>query len=234
MAEQSAKRIIAIDGPAGAGKSTLAKAVAARLGIPYLDTGAMYRALTLKALRTGTPMEDQDRLVRLAQATRIRLEGVPPAETRVLLDGEDVTQAIRTDEVTNQTFHVARAPRIRGIMVDWQRAIGRDSDIVVEGRDIGTVVFPDAAFKFYLDARFDVRAGRRINEFRQKGFEVDEQRMADDLKDRDHKDFTRDVGPLKKAADAVVIDSTDMTIDQVVEAIMRHVRGRDGRRPIES
>lgn len=215
--------IITIDGPAGAGKSTVAKGLAARLKIQYLDTGAMYRALTLKALQTATPLNDEDQLVRLANETRIRLDGIPPDDTRVYLDGNDVSREIRTTEVTNQTFHVARAPRIRRIMVQWQRAIGQDTDIVVEGRDIGTVVFPEAQYKFYLDADFKVRAGRRIDESKEKGFEVDENRLTAELKDRDHKDFTRTVGPLKKADDAIVIDSTRLTVPQVINAILQHI-----------
>jgi len=218
--------IIAIDGPAGAGKSTIAQNLAHRLKIQYLDTGAMYRALTLKALKAAVPLDDPSRLVELARATQIRLEGIPPSPTVVLLDGRDVSQEIRTPEVTNHTFYIAREPLVREIMVEWQRQIGRQSDLVVEGRDIGTVVFPQATYKFYLDANFNERASRRIKELREKGVAVDDQRLKAELQARDHKDFTRAVGALKIAADAVVIDSTSMSVPEVVDTILQHIQPR--------
>lgn len=215
--------VITIDGPAGAGKSTIAKLVAKRLGYSYLDTGAMYRALTLKALRTQINLEDEKQLVVLASKTTIDMCMEDQSSTKVLLDGEDVTAAIRTQEVTNNTFYVARTPGVREIMVCWQRQIGKKSDIVVEGRDIGTVVFPKATKKFYLDADFEERAKRRIAEFQDKGREVDGPGLKEDLKIRDTKDFTREVGPLKKAQDAISIDSTQLSIDQVVDKILSYI-----------
>ncbi len=216
--------IITIDGPAGAGKSTVAKTLARRLNVTYLDTGAMYRALTLKALREGLPLEYEQRLVELAQGTTLDLKSIGPGELRIYLDGEDVSEEIRSSEVTNNTFYIARAPRVRQIMVDWQRRIGRKTDTVVEGRDIGTVVFPDAQYKFYLDADFEERARRRIKELRDKGKPVNDGELKDELQDRDHKDFTRTVGPLKQAADAVRIDSTGLSVDEVVAEILRHIK----------
>ena len=212
--------IVAIDGPAGAGKSTVAKALAGRLNFSYIDTGAMYRALTLKALREKINFENEDALVQLARKTSIDLQGNPQNGLKVLLDGNDVSAEIRTIEVTNSTFHVARAPKVREVLVTWQREIGRKKNIVMEGRDIGTVVFPQARYKFYLDAESDVRAQRRIKELQEKGKDVDAQKIKNELKERDHKDRSRTAGPLKKAEDAIYIDSTNLSADQVVEKMM--------------
>ena len=215
--------VIAVDGPAGAGKSTVAKRLAKRLGLGFMDTGAMYRALTLKALRRGTKLEDAEALVALAHETAIDLVDEAGRPLKVLLDGEDVSDAIRTPEVTNNTFYIARTPGVRAVMVEWQRRMGEKQSLVGDGRDLGTVVFPNAAFKFYLDADFDVRCQRRIDELRAKGVAVDEAALKRDLAERDHADFTRKVGPLKKAEDAIIIDSTNMTIDDVVEALVQHI-----------
>jgi len=214
--------IITIDGPAGAGKSTVAKHLAGRLKFYYLDTGAMYRALTLKAIRLGTDLENEQVLEDLSKATKIDLIN-NNSETKVLLDGEDVSEEIRSNDVTNKTFYVAQKPKVRQIMVGWQRAIGKNKNVVVEGRDLGTVVFPGAQHKFYLDAKINERSKRRIKELRDKGHNVDADRLTEELKDRDHKDLTRDFGPLKKAEDAIFIDSTDLTIDEVIDKMMKHI-----------
>ena len=215
--------IIAIDGPAGAGKSTVAKTLAVRLGFNYLDTGAMYRSLTLKALRSGVNLEDEDALVSLAKETVIDLKGNPEKGLHIFLDGKDVSEEIRTPEITNNTFYIARAPRVREIMVEWQRGIGLKNNVVMEGRDIGTVVFPQAQYKFYLDATVEERALRRHKEFLQKGKESCLEDVITDVKTRDEKDFTRAVGALKKADGAIVVDSTAMTIEEVVEKMAGYV-----------
>jgi len=219
--------IIALDGPAGAGKSTVAKEVAKRLGFVYLDTGAMYRSLTLKALRLGIDVADEARLIDLARKTTIDLKVNEQHVLKVLLDGDDVTEEIRTPEVTNQTFYIARVGGVREIMVDRQRAIGQKVDIVAEGRDIGTVVFPRAYRKFYLDADFEERAKRRYKEMAGKGVSIESANVQKDLQERDAKDFTRTVGPLKKADDAIVIDSTHMSIEDVVQAIVNSIKSHE-------
>lgn len=216
--------IITIDGPAGAGKSTIAKALAAKLEFSYLDTGAMYRALTLKALRNDINLESEEELVSIANKTSIDLQADTISGLKVLLDNEDVSEEIRTLEVTNSTHYIARAPKIRAILVQWQRDIGQRKNIVVEGRDVGTVVFPDATNKFYLDADFSERGKRRLKELKEKGKDVNEDSLMSELKDRDNKDFTRKVGPLKKADDAIIIDSTNLSIDEVVAEIINNIK----------
>ncbi|MDP8265447.1 MAG: (d)CMP kinase [Candidatus Aceula meridiana] len=215
--------VVAIDGPAGAGKSTIAKAVAKHLGFTYLDTGAMYRSLTLKALKQNVNLESEEDLVKLAENTLIDLIVSEDHQLKVLLDNEDVTEEIRTVEVTNNTFFIARTPGVRTIMVDRQREIGGSNNIVAEGRDIGTVVFPAAKKKFYLDANLEERSQRRFKELAEKGKQVEPKDIQTDLQDRDHKDFTRKVGALKIADDAIVIDSTHMSIEDVVSHIIEIV-----------
>ncbi len=221
MSDQSQK-IITIDGPAGAGKSTVAKQLAQKLDLSYLDTGAMYRALTLKAIRQNVDLENENDLVAMARQTHIDLENHTTG-IKVILDGNDVSEDIRTTEVTNKTFYVAQKPRVREIMVEWQRLLGSKKGVVVEGRDVGTVVFPQANNKFYLDANINERSRRRIEELREKGNDVDADKLVTELKERDNKDLTRTVGPLRKADDAVFIDSTHLTIDEVIEEMMKHI-----------
>jgi len=215
--------VIAIDGPAGAGKSTIAKRLAVRLGVQYLDTGAMYRSLTLKAVRSGTPLDDEEALAALARATVIDLQGGARDGLRVVLDGEDVSGAIRTPEITGKTFYIARAAQVRAVMVERQREIGSRQSVVMEGRDIGTVVFPEARYKFYLDASVEERARRRHKDFLDQGKAISLEQVMEDVRRRDESDFNREVGPLKKADDAVVVDSTGMTIDEVVETMAAYV-----------
>lgn len=215
-------RVITIDGPAGAGKSTVAKELAHALKVFYLDTGAMYRALTLKAIRRGVNLENEEELIALARGTKVSFED-RGGGMRVFLDGADVSEEIRSPEVTNKTFYAARAPGVREIMGQWQRDIGRRQSLVVEGRDAGTVVFTNAFRKFYLDADFEERSRRRIQELREKGNDVEEETLKNDLKTRDGKDLTRQVGPLKKADDAVVIDSTHLSVDEVVAEMLKWI-----------
>lgn len=210
--------IIAVDGPAGSGKSTVAKLIAQRLNYLYVDTGAMYRALTLKALRVNADLENVDELGRLAKKTDIRLEQ-SGTSLKVYLDGEDVTRGIRTPEVTNSVKYIARAKPVRAHMVTLQRKLGEKGGVVLEGRDIGTVVFPDADKKFYLDASFNVRVSRRYRELKEAHPGITEEEVMEDLRKRDDSDINRSIGPLKKADDAIFVNTSDLTIEGVVDKL---------------
>lgn len=216
--------VITLDGPAGAGKSTVAKALARRLGISYLDTGAMYRALTVKALRLKMDLSDEEALTALARNTKIDFKEMPDGSLNVTLDGEDVSKQIREVEVTNNTHYAAKTPGVRSLMVTWQRAIGLARSVVTDGRDQGTVVFTDARYKFYVDADVEERVQRRWRELVAAGKDVDLDQLRVDMKERDHKDFNRAVGPLKKAPDAVTVDSTGLTVEGTVDKIMRLIQ----------
>jgi len=209
--------LIALDGPSGVGKSTTAKRVAQQLGWGYLDTGAMYRATALALLRAGVVLEDRPRLERVLAGLKIQQRGI-----REYLDGEDVTEAIRTPEITRMVTPVSADARVREVLVDQQRRIGGAGGWVVDGRDIGTVVFPTACCKIYLTASVTARAGRRFQELRDKGVPQPMADVAADIQRRDLADSTRAVSPLCKAADAVELDSSAMTLDQVVDWIAAH------------
>lgn len=211
--------IIAIDGPAGSGKSSTAKAVASRLKITFLDTGAMYRAVTLKCLREGVAASDESALVGIISNTRINFDGVPP-DTRVLLDGEDVTEAIRGEEVTANVSDYCVPVVVREELVRQQREIGHKGSVVCEGRDIGTVVFPDADLKFFMVASVQERARRRQKDFELLGIKKTLEELEKEISLRDHKDSSRKISPLKKADDAVELDTTGMTLEQQIDLIV--------------
>ncbi|UCD54719.1 MAG: (d)CMP kinase [Candidatus Omnitrophota bacterium] len=216
--------IIAIDGPAGSGKSTVAKEVAKKLGFLYIDTGAMYRALTLKAINKGVDFSDAGALIELSKNTDIELKESGDY-LKVYLDKKDVSHKIRSMEVTTKVKLLASLKDIRENMAKLQRKLGSGSSgAVLEGRDIGTVVFPDAAYKFYLDASFEKRVERRFLELKEKGFSVSPEEIEADVRSRDVSDMTRKVAPLKKAEDAKVIDTTDMTIEEVTGKILGTVK----------
>jgi len=222
VAETAPKRVVvAIDGPAGAGKSTIARRLAGRLGFTYIDTGAMYRAVALWAVRQNLDPSDAHRMEPLARAAEIELE-----PGRIRLNGEDVTDAIRTPEISDGASRVSAIPGVRRAMVDLQRAIGRRSSVVMEGRDIGTVVFPDATVKIFLDASPAERVRRRLAEVRARGGEIGEEELARQMRERDQRDSTRGDSPLAQAPDAVYVDSSGLGIDEVEEAILRIVRER--------
>jgi len=211
--------IIAIDGPVGSGKSTLARRVAALLGYLYIDSGAMYRSIALKALRNGVPLDNGDPLTSLAGQTRIDLRAEDGA-LRVFLDGEDVTAAIRTPEVALAASKVAVVPGVRRVLVAEQRRAGAKGGVVMEGRDIGSVVFPDAQLKIFLTASPEVRAERRWREHQQKGDKIDLARTLDEIHERDRRDRERTNSPLVRARDAVVIDSTAMEPEEVARLVV--------------
>jgi cytidylate kinase len=215
--------VVAIDGPAGAGKSTVAKRVAARLGFLYIDSGAMYRALALWALRLGLDLTDAQRLEQLANQASIELF---PRDARVLLNGEDVTAAIRSEEVSDAASKISVIPGVRRAMVAKQRKMGAQASVVMEGRDIGTVVFPDAEIKIFLDAAPEVRAERRLAELRQRGENLNEDDIALQIQQRDNRDRNRLEAPLMQAPDAVYIDSSRLGIDEVESLILKLIHER--------
>lgn len=213
------KIIIAIDGPAGAGKSTIARHLARHFGLLNLETGAMYRAFALKALRAGLPLDESKTLEKLAGETSIRLEPGGD-ENRVLLDGEDVTSHIRTQAVTDAASRVSVFPAVRAWMVQLQQQVGAAGGVVMEGRDIGTVVFPHAEVKIFLDAAPEVRGQRRFEQLGQSGkvSTVQPEEVIRELHARDERDRNRADSPLKPASDAVLLNSTDMSLEQAVAA----------------
>jgi len=217
--------IIAIDGPVGSGKSTLARRVAELMGYVYIDTGAMYRALALKALRGGLIFDRYGDLEALARGTRIDLKAVDGTQ-QVFLDGEDVTTAIRTPEVSQASSKIAVVSGVRHVLVAEQRRAGQQGGVVMEGRDIGSVVFPDADLKIFLTASPEVRAERRYHEHQQKGDSIDLARTLDEIHERDQRDRERTTSPLVRAPDAVVVDSTAMGAEEVARLVVMLAKGR--------
>jgi cytidylate kinase len=217
------KLTITIDGPAGSGKTTMAKLLAERLGYIYLDTGAMYRAITLKAMDSGADLKDEKALTELAGRTKIELKFKP--EFKVLLDGEDVTEKIRTQEVTANVHYLAGTLGVREVMWSLQRRIGKNGGVVTEGRDTGTIVFPGADIKFYLDAESSERSVRRQKDFIRLNRKVELKKLEKELLARDKKDKKRKIAPLKKAKGAVIIDTTSLSISRVLEEMLRVIAG---------
>jgi cytidylate kinase len=215
--------VIAIDGPAGSGKSSTAKQVAARLGILHLDTGAMYRAITLKCLRGKIHYQDHVKIAALLKNTSISFSGAAP-DMRVWMDSEDITDAIRSDDVTKNVSDYCAVPVVRIVLVDLQRKIGSGQSVVCEGRDIGTVVFPKAELKFYMVASVEERARRRQKDFAAMGITKTIAELSAEINERDRKDSSRENSPLCKAPDAEEIDTTNMTLDQQIKYIVDKAR----------
>ena len=219
MTEGPVTQVVAIDGPAGAGKSTVARAVAERLGFAYLDTGAMYRAATWWAMNQGIDMDDPEAVTAVTKTMDLDLRDADGGLT-VVVNGHDVTTAIRTQEVTLSIYKVSHVPGVRAQIVALQQAIGAKHPVVAEGRDIGTVVFPDAACKIYIEASPAERARRRAADLEAAGEAVDLDQLEREIVERDRGDATRKTSPLKPADDAVILDTTEMTVDESVEAIV--------------
>lgn len=217
--------IIAIDGPAGAGKSTVAKLLAKQLGFLYIDTGAMYRALTLKALNKGISVSDTQAIIKLAANSTINLINNRDGTIKVTLDGIDVTQDIRQLRITQFVSDIAKIKEVRQIMVELQRKLGNQGNTVLDGRDIGTVVFPNADKKFYIDADFKERVLRRHKESLGLGQNTTFESVSKDLSNRDTIDSNRSVAPLKKADDAIYVDTTNLSIEEVIDKLLRLVNG---------
>jgi len=211
--------IITIDGPAGSGKSTVARALAARLGFEFLDTGAMYRAVALALLRRDIDFDDDSKVI--PALSDIRIEMLPG---RILLNGEDISTVIRTPEIAAASSKVAAVAHIRHFLVQQQRDIARGRDMVCEGRDQGTVVFPDAVRKFFLTASVEARARRRFDDMRQRGQQVTLERVILEQNERDRRDSTRAASPLRPAEDAITIDTSDMSADEVLNRMEEDVR----------
>ncbi len=210
---------IAIDGPAGAGKSTIAKQIAAKLNYIYVDTGAMYRAMALFLLRQKVRPEETEKISTLCEEADITIR-YENGEQVVLLNGENVNGLIRTEEVGNMASGSSVNPKVREKLVKLQQALAREENVVMDGRDIGTCVLPDAKVKVYLTAGVSVRARRRFDELTARGEPCSLSEIEADIRERDHKDMTREISPLRQAEDAVLIDTSDMTIDQAVDAVI--------------
>ena len=215
--------IVTIDGPAASGKSTTARLVAKELGWLYLDTGAMYRALTVKVLRHNIPLEDTQRIAHLAETTAIDLV---PSENgvKVILDGEEVTSDIRHPDVDRAVGPVCEIPMVREIMVSLQRRMSEHKEVIAEGRDMGTVVFPGAELKFYVVASLDERTRRRQRDLAAQGIHLSEEQIQDDIEKRDRRDSSREMSPLRKAEDAILLNTTEMDIDSQVQFVVEKIR----------
>jgi cytidylate kinase len=220
---------IAIDGPAGAGKSTIAKRIAKELSFVYVDTGAMYRAMALYFLRKGILPEAVDEIEALCPDIHVTIE-YQEGEQQVLLNGENVNGFIRKEEVGNMASKTSSIPAVRAALLDLQRDMAKTADILMDGRDIGTNVLPNADLKIYLTASSGVRAKRRYDELVAKGQECDLKKIEEDIITRDEQDMNRKIAPLKQAEDAICVDSSNLTIDEVVETIKRAFEEKRGRR----
>ncbi|MBN2483776.1 MAG: (d)CMP kinase [Candidatus Omnitrophica bacterium] len=210
--------LIAIDGPAGSGKTTVSRLLAKKINFFYLDTGAMYRTLTLKCIRDDIDLNDEKAVSYAAQNLSLKME-----DDRMYLDGEDVTEEIRKPYINDVISRIAANPGARKVMVEIQRTIASNRDCVVEGRDITTVVFPGAEYRFYLDADIEERIGRRHQELQQKGIVLSREELSESVKKRDHADMNREVGALKKTEGVTYIDTTSLSIEQVVEKLASYI-----------
>lgn len=214
--------IVAVDGPAGSGKGTVTKRIEQDMGFLNLDTGATYRCVALAVLRNNIDLKDEEKIVELAKEIDIKIEKSEQKDI-ILLDGEDVSKKIREKEVTQIVSQISSIIPVREIMVEVQRKLAVGKNVIVEGRDIGTVVFPNADLKIYLDASVEIRAKRRFKEIQESGIDMTYEEVIENIKSRDYNDMNKKVGALKKAEDAIVIDSSNLTIDEVVNKIKEEI-----------
>lgn len=214
---------IAIDGPAGAGKSSVAKAVASKLGFIYVDTGALYRSIGVNALRHGIKTDDADAVIALLPETKVELRYINGTQ-RVFLNGEDVSEAIRMPEASMAASNVSAIPAVRTFLLDLQRDMAKNNNVIMDGRDIGTVILPEAQYKFFLTASAEVRADRRFKELKEKGIDVDYNALLEEIIQRDYNDSHRETAPLRQADDAILIDSSNMTLEESINAIADRVK----------
>ncbi len=214
---------IAIDGPSGAGKSSVARAVAAKLGFIYVDTGAMYRSIGINALRHGVDTKDADKVVALLPDIQLEIKYIN-GEQRVILNGDDVSEAIRMPEASMAASNVSAIPEVRVFLLDLQRDMAKKNNVIMDGRDIGTVILPDAEFKFFLTASSEVRAERRFKELKEKGINVDFDELLKEIIQRDYNDSHRATAPLKQADDAVLVDSSNLTIEETINTIVNAIK----------
>ena len=214
-------KIVAIDGPAGSGKGTLASIVSKACNLVNIDTGATYRCVALKALRNNLKVEDKEEIIKLSENINVEfgLDG------KVFLDGEDVTDLIRSKEVTTIVSPISSIVEVRKNMVELQRRLANNNDVIMEGRDITTVVFPEAQYKFYLDATLEERANRRFKQNKDKGIDMSYEEIYENIKARDYNDMHKEVGSLMRTDDQIYIDSTNMTIDEVADKVIKIVKG---------
>jgi cytidylate kinase len=220
--EKGSKRprpVVAIDGPAGSGKSTAARLLAKKLGFTLVDSGALYRGIALAARERGISWADGERLGAMAKTTTLTFAPDPSGATRLLIDGMDRSDEIRTPEISLGASEVSKHAEVREALLGLQRVLGKDGGVVLEGRDIGTVVFPDAEIKVFLTAAIEIRARRRLLELRQLGHNVEFENILEDVRKRDEQDKNRTIAPLTAAEDAVILDSTDISIDGVVQRL---------------
>ena len=217
---------IAIDGPSGAGKSTMARRVAAELGFLYVDTGAIYRSVSLYAYRAGVDRNDAEKIVSLLPEIRIDMEYGEDGLQRMILNGEDVSSAIRENEISLYTSAVSAIPAVRAFLLDLQRNLAATRNVIMDGRDIGTVVLPDASVKIYLTAAPEARAKRRWLELREKGSDLTEAQVLEDVLQRDYNDTHREVAPLRQAEDAVLVDTTELDLEESYQLLLRTVQER--------
>lgn len=217
--------IVGIDGPAGSGKGTVTKQVANRLGLINIDTGSTYRCVALETINQGVGLEEKDKIIEIAKAIKVDIQALPEGD-KIFLNGKEVTKEIRSKEVTEIVSQISSIKEVRFEMVNLQRRLAEGKDVIMEGRDICTYVFPNADVKIYLDASIEERAKRRYKEMQEKNINMSYEEVEENIRKRDENDKTKEIGALKKAEDSIVVDTTSLTIEQVVEKIIEIINNK--------